>query len=114
MLYFNSSSDWIQFLAEFQRVYPHTEIMHEVLHIKFGLQSYRPNQEEIINASLSQHDCFVLMPTGGGKSLCYQLPAILTPGVTIVISPLRALISDQVDKLNALDVNFKVPRRICL
>lgn len=90
--------------AEFQRIYPHTEVMNEMLHQKFGLTAYRPLQEEIINASLTQHDCFVLMPTGGGKSLCYQLPALLTPGVTIVISPLRALISDQVDKLNALDI----------
>lgn len=90
--------------AQFRGVYPHTEVMREVLHTKFGLKEYRPLQEEIINASLAQHDCFVLMPTGGGKSLCYQLPAILTPGVTIVISPLRALISDQVDKLNALDI----------
>lgn len=89
---------------EFRRIYPHTEIMNEMLHQKFGLAAYRPLQEEIINASLTQHDCFVLMPTGGGKSLCYQLPALLTPGVTIVISPLRALISDQVDKLNALDI----------
>lgn len=90
--------------AEFRRPYPHTEVMNEMLHQKFGLTAYRPLQEEIINASLTQHDCFVLMPTGGGKSLCYQLPALLTPGVTIVISPLRALISDQVDKLNALDI----------
>lgn len=90
---------------EFQGVYPYTEVMKEVLIEKFGLRNYRPGQEEIINASLAQHDCFVLMPTGGGKSLCYQLPAILTEGVTIVISPLRALIGDQVDKLNSLDVS---------
>lgn len=89
---------------EFKKTYPHSEVMVEVLHEKFGLREFRPHQREIINASLLGHDVFVLMPTGGGKSLCYQLPAILSPGVTVVISPLRALISDQVDKLNALDI----------
>ncbi|KAG5889744.1 hypothetical protein JTB14_018966 [Gonioctena quinquepunctata] len=89
---------------EFKERYHFSSIMEEVLHEKFGLRTFRPHQKEIINASLNGHDCFVLMPTGGGKSLCYQLPAILSEGVTIVVSPLKALISDQVDKLNGLDI----------
>ncbi|HEV2435796.1 MAG TPA: RecQ family ATP-dependent DNA helicase [Verrucomicrobiae bacterium] len=70
----------------------------------FGFSSFRPLQEEIIRDSLAGRDVFAVLPTGGGKSLCFQLPALLRPGLTVVVSPLIALMKDQVDALRAAGV----------
>jgi ATP-dependent DNA helicase RecQ len=79
--------------------------MKSLLKKYFGYDEFRPLQEDIVNRVLSGGDCFVLMPTGGGKSLCYQLPALKMPGVALVISPLIALMKDQVDVLRACGVS---------
>lgn len=70
----------------------------------FGYAEFRPLQREIIEASLAGEDVFALLPTGGGKSLCFQLPALHRPGLTVVVSPLIALMKDQVDQLQAAGV----------
>src|SRR6266511_5917953 len=65
----------------------------------FGFPDFRPGQEEVVRAVLAGEDVLAVMPTGAGKSLCYQLPAFLLPGCTVVISPLVALMKDQLDSL---------------
>ena len=71
----------------------------------FGFSTFRPLQADVVYALIDGRDVFVLMPTGGGKSLCYQLPALVRPGLAVVVSPLIALMKDQVDALQALGVS---------
>jgi ATP-dependent DNA helicase RecQ len=73
----------------------------------FKLSEFRPGQEDVIHSVVSSQDTIAIMPTGAGKSLCYQLPAMHLPGTTVVVSPLIALMKDQVDKLNELGVSAK-------
>ncbi len=78
-----------------------TKLIHETLKKYFGFDSFKGNQEAIISSLLDDNDVFVLMPTGGGKSLCYQLPALISEGTAIIISPLIALMKNQVDAMRS-------------
>ena len=76
----------------------------ELLRIHFGYSSFRPGQEKAIDNILSGKNTIVVLPTGGGKSLIYQLPALIMDGITLVISPLIALMKDQVDSLERVGI----------
>lgn len=80
----------------------------KALKLNFGFDTFKGNQEEIILSLLNGRDTFVLMPTGGGKSLCYQLPSLMMPGTAIVISPLIALMKNQVDAMRHFSLNDNV------
>ena len=79
--------------------------LEELLQKTFGITELRPGQEEVISSLLSGHDTLAIMPTGAGKSLCYQLPALYLEGTTIVVSPLISLMKDQADKLDDIGVD---------
>src|SRR2546426_9456322 len=75
--------------------------LKSLLHSAFGFASFRPNQEAVCRAAIEGRDVLLVMPTGAGKSLCYQLPGIARAGTTLVVSPLISLMEDQVAKLRA-------------
>ncbi|KAJ2334165.1 hypothetical protein GGH91_005770, partial [Coemansia sp. RSA 2671] len=88
-----------------QSDFPWSDSIHALLRRVFKIDSFRDNQEAVINATLDNRDVVVIMPTGGGKSLCYQLPALVSSGLTLVVSPLIALMVDQVLQLKELGIN---------
>ncbi len=73
----------------------------EVMRQTFGFDEFRPGQEEVVGHLLAGRSAAAVFPTGSGKSLCYQLPALLLPGLTVVVSPLIALMKEQIDRLQA-------------
>ena len=78
--------------------------LSSVLRERFGFPEFRPAQKQVIDTVMAGKSALAVMPTGSGKSLCYQLPALVLPGLTLVVSPLIALMKDQVDQLNHLDL----------
>ena len=76
----------------------------EILKKFWGYTSFREPQQEVIQSVLNKQDCLALMPTGGGKSICFQVPTMMQPGITLVVTPLIALMKDQVKQLNDREI----------
>ena len=91
-----------------KRTEPFRFDLHEALQEHFGFSTFKGTQEKVIESLLAGHDTFVIMPTGGGKSLCYQLPAMVSEGVAIIVSPLIALMKNQVDLVRGYSSNDEV------
>ncbi|MGB5917966.1 DEAD/DEAH box helicase, partial [Arcobacter sp.] len=81
---------------------------HKILKDIFGHEHFRSFQEEVVDSIINKQDVLTILPTGGGKSLCYQLPTLLMTGTTVVISPLIALMQDQIKALNDLDIKAEM------
>jgi len=79
--------------------------IHSILQSTFGYDQFRPGQQAIIESVLDCNDTLALLPTGGGKSVCYQVPALAMPGICIVVTPLIALMKDQVRQLHRRNVS---------
>src|SRR5881398_768437 len=86
----------------------HVHDIHGGLQTHFGFEQFKGRQEEAIHSLLNGRDTFVIMPTGGGKSLCYQLPALILEGCAIIVSPLIALMKNQVDLVRGYNENDTV------
>ncbi|MFT5780106.1 MAG: ATP-dependent DNA helicase RecQ, partial [Crocinitomicaceae bacterium] len=80
----------------------------EILSKYWGFETFRPLQEEIVNSIIYGHDTLAILPTGGGKSICFQVPGMALDGITLVISPLIALMQDQVDQLNSRGIKAQL------
>src|SRR5437660_774660 len=93
----NIGYNWRDFVKDLLKL----DTIDHALKQYFGYEAFLPGQRQVVDQVLAGRDSLVLMPTGGGKSLIYQLPALLLPGLTIVVSPLIALMQDQVDRLQA-------------
>ena len=86
---------------------PHEIDLHKELKKYFGFNQFKGLQEQVVKSIITGNNTFVIMPTGGGKSVCYQIPAIMADGLTVVISPLISLMQDQETNLNKIGVAAK-------